>query len=46
MIRPVRYRQSCLLQLKEMYRKELQERKDIHVVLLGRPYTALSQKHE
>ena len=36
------YKQSCLLQLKEIYRKELREKKDIHVVLLGRPYTALS----
>ena len=37
------YRQSCLSQCKEMYRKELEERKGIHVVLLGRPYTALSR---
>ena len=37
------YRQSCLLKLKEIYRKELQEHADMHVVLLGRPYTTLSR---
>ena len=37
------YRKSCLLKLKELYRKELQEPNGFHVVLLGRPYTALSR---
>ena len=37
------YRQSCLLKLKEIYRRESQAHKDLHVVLLGRPYTTLSR---
>jgi len=37
------YRQSCLLKLKEIYQRESQGHKDIHVVLLGRPYTTLSR---
>ncbi len=37
------YQKACLLKLKALYRKELQEQKNIHVVLLGRPYTALSK---
>ncbi len=36
------YREACLSQLKGVYERELREQKDIHVVLLGRPYTALS----
>ncbi|MBW1799785.1 MAG: CoA activase, partial [Deltaproteobacteria bacterium] len=35
------YRQSCLLKLKEIYRRESQEHEDVLVVLLGRPYTTL-----
>ncbi|MCG6877779.1 MAG: acyl-CoA dehydratase activase-related protein, partial [Deltaproteobacteria bacterium] len=37
------YQKSCLLKLKALYGKELQEQKGFHVVLLGRPYTALSK---
>ena len=37
------YQKSCSLKLKALYRKESQETKNIHVVLLGRPYTALSK---
>jgi predicted CoA-substrate-specific enzyme activase len=37
------YRQSCLLKLKEIYQKESKDQKDIHIVLLGRPYTTLSR---
>ncbi len=35
------YRKSCSLKLKEMYRNESQAHEDLHVVLLGRPYTTL-----
>ncbi|EFK10006.1 putative CoA-substrate-specific enzyme activase [delta proteobacterium NaphS2] len=37
------YQTSCLLKLKALYREELDSRNGIHVVLLGRPYTALSK---
>ena len=37
------YQTSCLLKLKALYREELDSRSGIHVVLLGRPYTALSK---
>jgi predicted CoA-substrate-specific enzyme activase len=37
------YRQSCLVRWKKIYERESRERKDICVVLLGRPYTILSR---
>jgi len=37
------YRESCSLKLKEMYRNESRAHEDLHVVLLGRPYTTLSK---
>ena len=36
------FQQSCLLKLKEIYRRESRDHRDLHVVLLGRPYTVLS----
>jgi len=37
------YQESCSAKLKAIYRKELREHDDFHVVLLGRPYTTLSK---
>ena len=37
------YRQSCLSKLKESYQRESQKHRELHVVLLGRPYTTLSK---
>ncbi len=37
------YRDSCLVEWKEIYEKESRERKKMCVVLLGRPYTTLSR---
>jgi predicted CoA-substrate-specific enzyme activase len=41
--RACEYTAACLKQWKELYEKELQKRKDLCVVLLGRPYTILSR---
>lgn len=37
------FRNSCLSELKELYKTESQKTDDIHVVFLGRPYTILSR---
>ena len=37
------YQESRALKLKAIYQKESREHKGLHVVLLGRPYTALSK---
>lgn len=37
------YKQSCLVKWREIYQRESREQKDMHVVLLGRPYTTLSR---
>jgi predicted CoA-substrate-specific enzyme activase len=41
--RACEYKASCLDQWKEVYERESRERKDLCVVLLGRPYTILSR---
>jgi len=41
--RACEYKDYCLGQWKEIYQKELGERRDLSVVLLGRPYTILSR---
>jgi predicted CoA-substrate-specific enzyme activase len=38
-----KYRESCLGKWKEVYERESRGQKDIHVLLLGRPYTILSR---
>jgi predicted nucleotide-binding protein (sugar kinase/HSP70/actin superfamily) len=37
------YGESCLEKWKEVYERESRGRKDLHVVLLGRPYTIFSR---
>jgi predicted CoA-substrate-specific enzyme activase len=37
------YGESCLVKWKEVYERESRGRKDMYVVLLGRPYTILSR---
>jgi predicted CoA-substrate-specific enzyme activase len=37
------YKDSCLSELREIYKRESQKRNHIHVVLVGRPYTVLSR---
>ena len=37
------YMGSCLVKWKGLYERESRDRKDLHVVLLGRPYTVLSR---
>ncbi len=39
----VSFKQSALSNLKEVYRSQLREADEIHVVLLGRPYTVTSE---
>jgi predicted CoA-substrate-specific enzyme activase len=37
------FKSSCVVKWKALYQRESQGRKDLHVVLLGRPYTVLSR---
>ncbi|RJQ42990.1 MAG: CoA activase [Nitrospiraceae bacterium] len=41
--RALRFRDSCSLRLKEIYKRETNSSDDINVVFLGRPYAVLSQ---
>jgi len=40
--RALQFKGSCLLKLKELYKRETDGTDDIHVVVLGRPYAVLS----
>lgn len=38
-----KHKESCLVKWKKVYERESRDRKDLYVVLLGRPYTILSR---
>lgn len=41
--RALAFKQACELRYQNLYREQVKDEQDVHVVLLGRPYTALSR---